>query len=77
MEAVVVTVFVGLAGMVAAGVNLTFEEGRRFRHVLRPQIDEFLGKHRLGREEFLLVAHDTLKKSSSLLKHLDDLYGEP
>jgi hypothetical protein len=37
----------------------------------------FLHKHRLGRDEFLLVAHDALKDSSSLLKHLGDLYGEP
>lgn len=74
-EAVLVTVFVGLAAMVAAGINLVSEEGRRFRRVLRPQVEEFLRRHGMGREEFLLVAHGTLKPSSSLLKHLDDLYG--
>jgi hypothetical protein len=76
-EAVLATFFVGLATMVAAGINLVSEEGRRFRNVLRPQVEEFLRRHRMGREEFLLVAHDTLEDSSSLLKHLDDLYGSP
>jgi hypothetical protein len=76
-EAVLATVSIGLAAMVAAGINLVAEEGRRFRSVLRPQVEEFLRRHGMGREEFLLVAHDTLEESSSLLKHLDDLYGSP
>jgi hypothetical protein len=74
-EAVVCTVFIGLAAIVVAGVNLTAEQKRRFREVLRPQIDRFLTTHQMRREEFLVAAREALDKGSTLLGHIDDLYA--
>jgi hypothetical protein len=74
-EAIVVTAFIGLGALVAAGLNLGAEQKRRFREVLRPQVDNFLLRNHVRKDQFLVVARETLKKGSTLLGQLDDLYG--
>lgn len=71
--ALVIALLVGLGMAVLFGLQIGREEKKLFEREIRQRVRNFLKRNEMKPEEFVVIAKDTLKKGSSLLKFLDDI----